>query len=161
MKTLNGIGLAAPQIGKKLPVIVYSVGPDEGCMINPVITDRSDKIIESTEGCLSFPGIKVKVPRYESVRVQFQDEDGQTQIIDAEHLLARMVQHETDHLLGKTMLDYVPRVRRDILTRKLQKNSRYYKRYLKRKLEAERKQFKQLAKEFKDCPELLTPPKVS
>lgn len=160
MKALGGIGLAAPQVNIRLPVLVYSVGPDEGCMVNPVITDRSGNITESLEGCLSMPGVKVKVPRHEKIRVQYHDEDGMVQILDASNLLARCIQHEYDHLQGKTMLDYLSKLKRDMIANKLKKNDRRWNRYIKDQKKNEYKRLNQLKKSLKDHPEFLTPPSV-
>jgi len=160
MKALGGIGLAAPQINVRLPVVTYSVGPDEGCLINPVITDRSGKVIESLEGCLSMPGVKVKVPRHEKIRVQYQDEDGMVQTLDAGQTLARCIQHEVDHLNGKTMLDYLSKLKRDMIANKLKKGDRRWNRFIKDQKKNEYKKLKQLKKALKDHPEFLTPPTV-
>jgi len=160
MKALGGIGLAAPQINRKLPVITYSVGADEGCLVNPVITDRSGKLVESLEGCLSMPGVKVKVPRHEKIRVQYHDEDGMIQTLDASHLLARCIQHEVDHLNGKTMLDYLSKLKRDTIASKLKKNDRRWNRYIKDQKKNEYNRLNQLKKALKDHSEFLTPPTV-
>lgn len=160
MRELNGMGLAAPQIGKKLPIIVYSVGQDQGCMINPVITQKSGKVVTRQEGCLSMPGLKINVPRYEKIRVQYQDVDGMIQTLDASDTLARCIQHEVDHLSGKTMLDYISGLARDVFTRKLKKTDRIYTRHMKRQREQERKEFNKQAKKYKKDQESLTPPQI-
>ena len=111
MYAVNGAGLAAPQIGVDLQVVVFGFDknpryPDaeqvpETILINPIITPLSDICIEDWEGCLSVPGLRAKVPRYTQIRYQGFDRQGQ--IIDktASDFHARVVQHECDHLIGK------------------------------------------------------------
>jgi len=111
MKAVNGAGLAAPQIGHNLQIVIFgfkhnSRYPDapaipETVLINPHITILSNTEEEDWEGCLSVPGIRAKVPRYKKIR--YQGLDAQGEIIDrtVEGFHARVVQHECDHLIGK------------------------------------------------------------
>jgi len=103
----NGIGLAAPQVkvSKSLLVIAYE---DEGIepitLINPVITSRLG-MVEMSEGCLSFPGIFVRLKRPEFVTVEATLLTGERKVIEADALLARVIQHEMDHLEGRLFID--------------------------------------------------------
>jgi peptide deformylase len=110
MHALNGVGLAAPQIGMSLRVIIFEVAgnpryPDaetvpQTVLINPLLTPLSDTMEEGWEGCLSVPGMRGLVPRYTHLRYQGRDEFGA--IIDrtVSGFHARVVQHECDHLDG-------------------------------------------------------------
>jgi peptide deformylase len=110
MLSLNGVGLAAPQIGISLNVVIFAVEqnsryPDaetvpETVLINPVITPLSDKICEDWEGCLSLPGLTGLVPRYDHIRYQGYDEYGALIDRTVSGFHARVVQHECDHLNG-------------------------------------------------------------
>jgi peptide deformylase len=110
MHALNGVGLAAPQIGVSLRVVIFEVANNprypeaetvpQTVLINPVITPLSDAMEEGWEGCLSVPGMRGLVPRYTHLRYQGRDEYGA--IIDrtVSGFHARVVQHECDHLDG-------------------------------------------------------------
>ena len=117
-----GIGLAAPQVGVALRLIVVS---DEGgrearALINPVITEQGGQAT-GEEGCLSLPGIFAPVTRAEWVHVEARDPDGKPLAIDARGLQARVLQHEIDHLDGVLFIDRVDPVTRDRLKRKIKK----------------------------------------
>jgi len=117
-----GIGLAAPQVGIPLRVIV--VGDPEGGgarpLINPVITARRGRAV-AEEGCLSIPGIFAPVERAEWVRVEALDGDGMPVSLEASGLLARVVQHESDHLDGVLFIDRLEPVTRDRIKRRIKK----------------------------------------
>ena len=102
-----GVGLAAPQLGVSARLLVYRVGNDAPliALINPEVewSSRDEEIME--EGCLSLPGIAVDVERPVHVRVRGQDEEGETRIVEASGLEARVIQHEIDHLDGVLILD--------------------------------------------------------
>jgi peptide deformylase len=110
MHAANGAGLAAPQIGVNLQLVIYGFKdnqryPDappvpETVLINPVLTPLSDDIDEQFEGCLSVPGLRGVVSRYTQLRYEGVDQFGQPIVRDAEGFHARVVQHEVDHLLG-------------------------------------------------------------
>lgn len=110
MASLNGAGLAAPQIGISLQLVIFGVEensryPDaEGIpftiLINPVITPLSDEIEEDWEGCLSVPGLRGMVPRFTKLRYQGYDQQGNAIDRTVEGFHARVVQHECDHLEG-------------------------------------------------------------
>jgi peptide deformylase len=110
MKAANGAGLAAPQIGVDLQLVIFGYQnnvryPDAPpvpptVLINPVITPLSDDMVEGWEGCLSVPGLRGVVERFERLRYSGFDADGQAITREAEGFHARVVQHECDHLLG-------------------------------------------------------------
>ena len=118
-----GLGLAAPQVGISLRLMV--VGDDEGrearALINPVIADQGGEII-AEEGCLSIPGVFAQVKRAEWVRLQAQDEVGQPVSITARGLRARVFQHEMDHLDGVLFIDRLDPVTRDRIKRRIRKD---------------------------------------
>jgi peptide deformylase len=101
MHEAPGVGLAAPQVGRSLRLIVFDVGDDEGprAMANPVLRDEWGEQVEE-EGCLSIPGLYYPVRRAMKVWAEGFDLDGHEVTIEAEELLARVLQHEVDHLGG-------------------------------------------------------------
>lgn len=108
----NGIGLAAPQIGRAIRVVVIDVGEGLIEMINPLITHREGKVIDS-EGCLSVPNIFGDVERAEKVTVEFTNRFGKRKKLKAEQLLARCIQHELDHLDGVLFIDIAKSLRQE------------------------------------------------
>ncbi len=128
MYASKGIGLAAPQIGRLLRVIVLDVPEDEEgeqgknlmALINPEVVEGRGKV-EIEEGCLSVPEVKVKVPRYEEVVVKGLDREGREIFVEGGGLLAVALQHEIDHLNGRLIVDYLSRIKKDIVRRKLKK----------------------------------------
>lgn len=111
MYAVNGAGLAAPQIGVDKQLVVFGFkqnprypdaeGVPETILINPMISLLSDEQEEDWEGCLSVPGIRAKVPRYNKIRYQGLDREGHSIDRTVEGFHARVVQHECDHLIGK------------------------------------------------------------
>ncbi len=101
----SGVGLAAPQIGLSAQLIVVDVGEGLYKLINPKIIKSLGRQINS-EGCLSVPGVCIKVKRAKQVRVQALDENSQPIEIEAKDLFACALQHEIDHLKGKLITDY-------------------------------------------------------
>lgn len=99
-----GAGLAAPQIGVGLRVFTYHVDGVLGHLVNPVL-DLSDEQQQGPEGCLSFPGLSFDTPRARSVVAVGFDQHGEPILIEGTDLLARAVQHETDHLDGILFVD--------------------------------------------------------
>jgi peptide deformylase len=101
----QGAGLAAPQIGVGLRVFAYAVGEERGHLVNPVLEFPDEEEVEGEEGCLSFPGIYFDVKRrLNTVARGFTDRGDPVQIVGTE-VLARCVQHETDHLDGVLFID--------------------------------------------------------
>ncbi len=104
MAANRGLGLAAPQIGVSKRVFVYDVGEGPHALINPRLTKTSGEQV-GMEGCLSIPGLQGEVARYERVTVAGINEEGKKVKIKAEGLLARVFQHELDHLDGTLFVD--------------------------------------------------------
>lgn len=100
-----GVGLAAPQIGVQKRVIVIDVDDKLMALCNPRIVDASEETELDEEGCLSLPGITVPVQRHASVACEALDLNGDPVRIEATELLARVLQHETDHLDGTLIID--------------------------------------------------------
>ncbi len=101
----SGIGLAASQVGVNESMIVVDIGQGLYKMINPRIIEKEGyRVME--EGCLSVPGVCIKVKRAKKILVKAEDEDSKPLIIEAEGLLACAFQHEIDHLKGKLIIDY-------------------------------------------------------
>ena len=117
-----GIGLAAPQIGASLRLMV--VGDDDGrgarALVNPVITERGGEIT-AEEGCLSIPGVFAQVTRAEWVNLEAQDVEGRAVALTARGLRARVFQHEMDHLDGVLFIDHLDPMTRDRIKRKIKK----------------------------------------
>jgi peptide deformylase len=117
-----GIGLAAPQVGISLRLIVISDEEGRGvqALLNPVIVDRSGEVT-GEEGCLSIPGVFAPVTRAARVTVEARSVDGNPLAIDARGLRARVLQHEIDHLDGVLFIDRVDPMVRDRIKRKIKK----------------------------------------
>ena len=117
-----GLGLAAPQVGISLRLMV--VGDDDGrearALVNPVIAEQGGEIV-AEEGCLSIPGVFAPVKRAEWVRLEAQDDLGQPVAITARGLRARVFQHEMDHLDGVLFIDRLDPVTRDKIKRRIRK----------------------------------------
>lgn len=100
MTTYGGIGLAANQVGILQRIIVMKVPKYKGCVINPVITRHVQNKIPSNEGCLSVPGKRVDVPRYNKIVLEGYDENWKPLKLDLNGLSSFCAQHEIDHLNG-------------------------------------------------------------
>lgn len=101
----SGIGLAAPQVGIEESMIVVDVGSGLYKLVNPKIIRREGSAVLE-EGCLSVPGVCIKIKRAQKVSLKALDDSGKPVAIEAEGLLARVFQHEIDHLRGKLIVDY-------------------------------------------------------
>ncbi len=109
MRERDGVGLAANQVGRLRRVLVAGIEEDEYVLVNPVIEARSEETEVLAEGCLSIPGIQVDVERPVAVTVSGRDASGDEVRFEAEGLLARVFQHEIDHLDGVLILDRTDR----------------------------------------------------
>ena len=114
MEREEGVGLAAPQVGLDLRLLVALAMREPGdetaepvVMVNPEILERSHETWVYEEGCLSIPGVRGDVTRPERVRVHYQDLDGTNHTIEVDGMFARILQHEIDHLNGKLFIDYL------------------------------------------------------
>jgi peptide deformylase len=103
MKVAKGVGLAAPQVGHSIRMLVFDIGSEFGIIINPEIIETEGLPEAGMEGCLSFPKEFCRVARYKKIKVQYIDLAGNTVVKWFEDLSARIVQHEMDHLEGVTM----------------------------------------------------------
>jgi peptide deformylase len=124
-----GVGLAAVQVGKPIRLLVLDVSVDDDppapiAMINPEIVTLGPEMRTYEEGCLSIPEIKVEIERPSAVTVRYLDRKGKQQELSAEGLLATAIQHEMDHLNGKLIIDYLSRLKRDMIVKKFKKSAR-------------------------------------
>jgi peptide deformylase len=109
MREHEGVGLAATQVGRLKRIFVAGLEEDEYAIVNPVIESRSEATETDTEGCLSLPGVQVEVERSVAVSVSGYAPDGASVKVETEGLLARIMQHEIDHLDGITILERTDR----------------------------------------------------
>jgi peptide deformylase len=123
-----GIGLAAPQVGAMKRVIVMDcikdAPPEPMVLLNPQVIWSSEDQSTYDEGCLSIPDQYAEVKRPASVKVRWMDLDGATQERQFDGLWATCVQHEIDHLDGKLFIDYLGPLKRQMITRKMEKLKR-------------------------------------
>jgi peptide deformylase len=129
MYAAPGVGLAAIQVSVPRRVLVIDVGGDDEerkpiAMINPEIVSLGSATRVYEEGCLSIPDVRLEIERPASVTVRFLDRDGEPQEVAAQGLLATAVQHEIDHLNGRLIIDYMSRLKRDIVVRRFKKQAR-------------------------------------
>lgn len=123
----QGIGLAATQVDVHERVIVIDLSEERNqpmALINPELLWASDERTQGEEGCLSVPGIYDGVARPARVRIRALDEHGQSREIEADGLLARCIQHEMDHLMGKVFVEYLSPLKRGRIKTKLLKAER-------------------------------------
>jgi peptide deformylase len=126
MYAAPGIGLAAPQVGVLLRLVVIDVQPDDRreplVLVNPEVVAQSDALSTHEEGCLSLPGQFAEVTRPARVKVRWQDETGARREVEADGLLATCLQHEIDHLDGVLFVDHLSALKRNMLLRRLAKD---------------------------------------
>jgi peptide deformylase len=124
-----GVGLAAIQVGWDKSVLIFDISSSDQdrslqVLINPRIVDQEGEIISENEGCLSVPEFKADVKRYASILVQGIDREGRPLELEAQGMLAIVLQHETDHLKGKLFIDHVSALKRQLYTRRMKKKLR-------------------------------------
>jgi peptide deformylase len=121
-----GIGLAAPQVGELLRLVVVDLQPEDKpapiVLVNPEIVAASTELSTREEGCLSLPGQYADVTRPSRVKLRYLDLGGAKREIEAEGLLATCLQHEVDHLDGVLFVDHLSALKRNMLLRKLAKD---------------------------------------
>jgi len=105
MYDCKGVGLAAPQVGINEQIFVTDIGQGPMAFINPQIIKRSGSV-KQEEGCLSIPGVTVNVKRAAKIKVRYLDQHNKAVVGEFSELLSRVIQHETDHLHGKLIVDY-------------------------------------------------------
>ena len=125
----EGVGLAAPQIGKNIRLVVIDADPASDsfpdcagrkfALINPVVEVLDGDTVSRPEGCLSLPGISENVPRVEHIRLTWLDEDFNEHSEEISGYLARIVQHECDHLGGRLFIDHLSGIRKQLIKGKL------------------------------------------
>tara|TARA_B110000037_G_scaffold126126_1_gene143647 strand:+ start:346 stop:864 length:519 start_codon:yes stop_codon:yes gene_type:complete len=121
-----GIGLAAIQIGVPKRIIVMDISRDENkkeprYFVNPVIKNRNEEKAKYEEGCLSVPGQFAEIERPNACEVEYLDYDGKKQLLKADGLLATCIQHEMDHLEGILFIDYLSKLKKSMIIKKLSK----------------------------------------
>ena len=126
MYAANGIGLAAIQIGIPLRIIVIDISKDPDkkeprFFVNPIIKNKNSIKVTYEEGCLSVPNQFAEIDRPKECDVEYLDYDGEKKILNAEGLLATCIQHEMDHLEGILFIDYLSKLKRSMITKKLSK----------------------------------------
>ena len=128
MYAAPGIGLAAPQIGSDLRLIVLDCGPKDApepmVLVNPEIVAASKELAIREEGCLSLPGLYADVERPERIKLRWRELDGTRREMEAEGLLGVCLQHEIDHLNGVLFVDHLSALKRNMMLRKLAKESK-------------------------------------
>jgi len=121
MYIFKGVGLAAPQVGMLTQVVTIDIGQGPISLINPQVTETEGEET-GEEGCLSIPGVYLEIKRGRKVAVRAIDIKGKEINLEAEGLLARVIQHEVDHLKGVLILDRIPSIQREMITKKLKKS---------------------------------------
>jgi len=121
-----GIGLAAIQIGVPRRIIVMDISRDENkkeprYFVNPVIKNKNEEKAKYEEGCLSVPDQFAEIERPNTCEVEYLDYDGKKQLLKADGLLATCIQHEMDHLEGILFIDYLSKLKKSMIIKKLSK----------------------------------------
>lgn len=129
MYAAPGVGLAAIQVGWDRSVLIYDISPHEDgsalqVLINPRIIEQEGEILSENEGCLSVPEFRADVKRNASILVEGVDREGRPLQLEAEGMLAIVLQHEIDHLNGKLFIDHVSALKRQMYTRRMKKKLR-------------------------------------
>ena len=126
MYAAPGIGLAAIQIGVPKRIIVMDISRDENrneprYFVNPVIKNKNEEKVKYEEGCLSVPDQFAEIERPNSCEVEYLDYDGKKKLLKADGLLATCIQHEMDHLEGVLFIDYLSKLKKSMIIKKLSK----------------------------------------
>ena len=126
MYEASGIGLAAIQIGVPKRIIVMDISRDEGkkeprYFVNPIIKNKNEEKAKYEEGCLSVPDQFAEIERPNSCEVKYLDYNGKKQLLKADGLLATCIQHEMDHLEGILFIDYLSKLKKSMIIKKLSK----------------------------------------
>ena len=127
MYAANGIGLAAIQIGIPKRIIVIDISKDSEkkdpkFFVNPIIKNKNIKKVTYEEGCLSVPNQFAEIDRPKNCEVEYLDYNGEKKLLKAEGLLATCIQHEMDHLEGILFIDYLSKLKKSMIIKKLSKN---------------------------------------
>ena len=121
-----GIGLAAIQVGWEKSVLIYDISPRDETrelhvLVNPKIVNQEGQIISENEGCLSVPEFRADVKRSEYITVEGHDREGKPLRLDAEGILAIVLQHEIDHLNGTLFIEHISSLKRQMYKRRVKK----------------------------------------
>jgi peptide deformylase len=126
--TDDGVGLAAPQVGASIRMVVLGYPTDEDnnplethVLVNPEVIEESDELEEITEGCLSLPDIQADVTRPTEITLKYQNLKGEELFVEAKGFIARLIQHEMDHIDGTLILDHMPALKRSLLKGRLKR----------------------------------------
>ena len=124
-----GIGLAAPQVGILKRVIVIDIAKDDEpkkplYIVNPKIIWKSEEVITREEGCLSIPGYFAEITRPAKCRIQYLDYNGNEKEDEVDNLLSTCIQHEVDHCDGVLFIDYLSKLKKDMIIKKLIKTNK-------------------------------------
>ncbi|AUT04150.1 peptide deformylase [Nostoc sp. CENA543] len=132
----NGVGIAAPQVAESVQLFIVASRPNPRYphapempptpMINPKIVAHSTEIVKGWEGCLSVPGVRGLVPRYQKIQVEYTDRYGKLQTLELTDFVARIFQHEYDHLNGLVFLDRIESTLDIVTEEEYQKNVAQY-----------------------------------
>lgn len=121
-----GVGLAAIQVGHDKSLLIYDIAPSDQerqlhVLINPTIVSKEGEVLSENEGCLSVPDFRADVKRASRILVEAVDREGHPQRIEAEGMLAIVLQHEIDHLNGTLFIDRISSLKRNMYNRRIQK----------------------------------------
>ena len=126
MYAAPGIGLAAIQIGVPKRIIVMDISRDENkkeprYFVNPIVKNKNEKKVKYEEGCLSVPDQFAEIERPNTCEIEYLDYNGKKQLLKADGLLATCIQHEIDHLEGILFIDYLSKLKKSMIIKKLSK----------------------------------------
>ncbi len=132
MDAANGVGLAAPQIGMSIRLFVVDTEPiveddEKGlrqAFINPEIVEESGEEWKFEEGCLSIPGVREDVSRQDTVKIKYQDQNWEHKEMEVDGMLARVIQHEYDHIEGILFTDHISTFKKKLIKKKLENISK-------------------------------------
>lgn len=155
LKHHGGLGLSANQVGLNHRICVLNMGDEIWTLFNPYIIERTEQFTEYSEGCLSYPGLYLKIPRYKHIKVKFQATYGQEVVQEFDGLTAVCVQHELDHLDGVVYTDLVSPIKLEQAKRKVKKNVKKMKAFV-----AQQNVKQEQLKEQEQYLKLPDPPKV-
>lgn len=131
----KGVGLAAVQVGMLKRVLVVDLQENDETerpegfyplfIVNPEIVEKSEELVIANEGCLSLPEQRIEIARSESIKIKYLDYNNNIKELVASGWLARVIQHEMDHLDGKLLIDYLSSIKKDVALRRLKKLKDY------------------------------------
>jgi len=129
MYAAPGVGLASIQVGWDKSVLIYDIAPSDQnsslqVLINPRIVDQHGEVLSENEGCLSVPEFRADVKRHASILVEGVDREGRPVQLEADDMLAIVLQHEIDHLQGKLFIDHISALKRQMYVRRMKKKLR-------------------------------------